>query len=218
MKKLTSPESGSQAGTTASRNRFGQYNRTRSVPVNPNSVAQIEARNRISTNAAGWRTLTAAQRQGWNSLGAMITRTDALGQTYTLTGFLAYVSVNNNLLAAGEAIVDNAPANVTPENIQTAVVTLSAAAFSIAYTPTPLPAGQKLFVFASPQRSAGRSFEGDYRLIQVSADAGASPINIMAAYTARLGIPVAGNKIFLSIHTHQDGFLSAALSVAQIVV
>ena len=217
MKLLVPPQSGSVAGQTASRNRFGQYLRTRATPVNPNSVDQAAARARLSANASSWRTLTSDQRAGWLSLGQQIQRTDSLGQTYTLNGFMAYVAVNNNNLAAGNAVVADAPALTTPDPLLTAVLTLDNATFDVAYTVTPLPAGARLFAFCSPQRSAGRDFEGDYRLIQVSAAAAASPADILAAYTARFGAPVAGNKIFLSLAVYLDGFLSTPLLVAQIV-
>lgn len=217
MKFLDVPQSGSEAGTTSSRNRFGQYRRTRAIPVNPSSTFQGTVRDRLGANSAAWRALTDVQRAGWSSLGGQMSRTDSLGQSYTLTGFMAYVSVNNNLLAAGEAVVSAAPGLVTPSGLVTATITLTAAAFSVAYTTTPLAAGVRLFAFCSPQRSAGRSFEGDYRLIQVSAAAAASPLNIFTAYEARFGTPVVGNKVFLSLHLEDDGFLSAPLLKSSVV-
>lgn len=171
----------------------------------------------MSTNAAGWRSLTDAQRAGWEALGLMISRTDSLGQAYTLNGFLAYCSVNNNNLDAGNAVVADAPAIVTPPQLLTATITLTAAAFSVAYTATPLGAGQRLFIFCSPQQSAGRSFNADYRLITVTAAAAASPANILAAYTARLGVPVVGNRIFLSLAVYQAGFIGSPFGVSQVV-
>jgi len=110
-----------------------------------------------------------------------MTRTDSLGQSYNLTGFQAYCSVNNNNLAAGNAVVGDAPVLTTPSAITTATLTLTAAAFSVAYTPTPLGTGERLFTYTSLQRSAGRAFEHDLRLLAVSAAAAASPDNIYAA-------------------------------------
>src|SRR5882724_850605 len=217
MKFLDIPRSGSYQGVTSSRNRFGQYLRTRATPVNPNTTAQSAVRARMSNNAAAWRGLTDVQREGWGSLGLSMTRTDSLGQTYNLTGFDAYCSVNNNNLAAGNSVVSAAPAIVDPGTLLTATVTLTNAAFSIAYTATPLAAGVRLFVFASPQRSAGRFFEADYRLISVTAAAAASPANIFTAYSARLGTPVTGNKVFLSLALYQTGFQGPPLLAAQAV-
>lgn len=217
MKFLGPPSSGSARGDTFSRNRFGQYCRNRAAPVQPRTSAQLNQRARQSTNAAAWRALTDAQRAGWTSLGLMITRTDSLGQTYTLNGFLAYCSVNNNKLDAGDSVVSDAPAIVTPADIATATITLTAAAFSVAYTATPLPASTRLFIFCSPQQSAGRIFNGDYRLIAVTAAAAASPANILAAYTAKFGVPVVGNRIFTSLQTYKGGFKGNPFNVSQVV-
>src|SRR4051812_21389133 len=68
VKYLGDPSSGSQAGTTASRNRFGQYYRTRATPVNVNSTQQGVVRSRMAANSSAWRALTGAQRAGWTSL------------------------------------------------------------------------------------------------------------------------------------------------------
>lgn len=217
MKYLGLTQSGSEAGTTASRNRFGQYMRRRAVPVQPRTPAQLNQRALQTTNAAAWRDLTDAQRAGWLSLGLMMSRTDALGQTYDLNGFLAYCSINNNKLAAGDAAVSAAPAIITPGDLLTVTLTLTAAAFSIAYTATPLAAGNRLFIFASPQRSAGVKFNGDYRLIAVTAAAAASPHNLLVAYTAKFGVPVVGNRIFLSLQTYEGGFKGSPFAVSQVV-
>lgn len=218
MKMLDVPQSGSKAGETSSRNRFGQYKRTRSVPVNVNSDAQGTVRGRLSTNAAAWRSLTDAQREGWASLGALFQRTDSLGQTYDLTGFQAYMAVNNANLAAGNAVVSAAPGYTAVGPILTATITSTGGTLSVAYTATPLATGERLFVYASPQRSAGRSFESDYRLIFVSAAAAASPANVLSAYTARFGAPVVGNKIFFSFVKYSAGFLSGPLNTSHVVV
>lgn len=217
MKFLGDPRSGSYQGMTASRNRFGQYVRTRASPVQPRTTAQLNQRARMTTNAAAWRTLTDAQRAGWLSLGLSLTRTDSLGSSYTMNGFMAYCSVNNNKLDAGDSAVADAPAIVTPADLTTATVTLTAVAFSVAYTATPLPAATRLFIWVSPQRSAGRFFNGDYRLLSVTAAAAASPSNILAAYTAKFGVPVVGKRIFISLETYNGGFKGSPFNVAQVV-
>lgn len=217
MKYLGDPRSGSYQGMTASRNRFGQYMRTRASPVQPRTVAQLNQRARMTTNAAGWRALTSAQRAGWLSLGAGISRTDSLGQTYTMNGFMAYCSINNNKLDAGDAAVSDAPAIVTPGDLISATITLTSVAFSVAYTATPLGAGVRLFIWVSPQLSAGRNFNGDYRLLTVTAAAAASPANILAAYTAKFGVPVVGTRIFLSLETYSGGFKGSPFGVSQVV-
>lgn len=217
MKVLKAPQSGSAAGTTASRNRFGQYERTRATPVNPSSAAQGIVRARMAANSAAWRMLTSAQRAGWTGLGNSMTRTDSLGQSYTLQGNQAYASVNNNRLMTTLAVVADAPALTTPATLTGVVVTLTAASFSIAYTPTPLPAATYLAVYASPQRSAGRSFEADFRVMKISAAAAASPLVILTEYTAKFGVPIVGNRIFISLVCVNLGFESGPLITSAVV-
>jgi hypothetical protein len=217
MKVLKAPQSGSLAGTTASKNRFGQYERTRAMPVNPGSAAQGIVRGRMALNSAAWRKLTAAQRAGWSDLGNSMVRSDALGQSYTLQGNQAHASINNNRAMCGLAAVTDPTGIVTPVALATATITLTAAALSIAFTATPLGASSYLAVYASPQRSAGRNYEGDYRLLKISAAAAASPLVALSEYTAKFGVPVVGNKIFFALVVVDLGFESGALKIAQVV-
>lgn len=217
MKYLGAPQSGSQANTTASRNRNGQYYRNRSIPVNPNSLQQQIVRNRLSVTSAAWESLTDAQRAGWATLGALMPRVDSLGQSGTLTGFQAYVSVNTNNGAAGAAAVSDAPAFTSPPVLLTATVTLTHTAFSIAYTTTPLAAGIQLFVYVSPPQKAGRSFNKQYKLIGVTAAAAASPANMLTAYSSRFGAPVAGYREFIRLCLFENGFVGQPFEVAQLI-
>jgi len=217
MKVLTAPQSGSQAGTTASRNRFGQYLRTRATPVNPSSGAQGLVRARMAANSAAWRAITGAQRAGWADLGLSMVRSDSLGQSYTLQGNQAYASVNNNRLLSTLAIVADAPALTTPAVITSATITLTAASLSIAYTPTPMPAATYLAVYASPQRSAGRNYESDFRFIKLSAAAAATPLVALTEYTAKFGVPVVGNRIFFSLIAINLGFQSGPFITSAVV-
>jgi len=217
MKLLVPPQSGSLAGQTASRNRFGQYMRSRSIPVNPTSAAQGLVRARLAANSAAWRALTPAQRAGWSDLGLSMVRSDALGQSYALQGNQAHASVNNNRLLTGLAVIGDAPAVATPVALTTITMTCTAAAFSFVFAATPVAAATYIAVFASPQRSAGRNFEGDFRFVKLSAAAAASPLIFTAEYTAKFGIPVLGNKIFLSVITLTLGFQSGPTVVSSLV-
>lgn len=89
-----------------------------------------------------------------------------------------------------------------------------AAALSVAYTATPLAAGVKLIIFATRGVSAGINFmpKSEFKFIQVSAAAAASPANILTAYTALYGALIAGQKIFIrGIAVDANGFASTAL-------
>lgn len=171
----------------------------------------------MQQNADAWKALTSTQREGWGALGAQYVRYDALGQAYDLTGFQAYCSVNNNRLAAGDAVLADAPLFAPPAPVTTVTPTATSASLSIAYTPTPLSAGERAFISCSPMRSAGRGYESDFRLISVTAAAAASPANILAAYQARFGTPVTGSRIFVSVQRYLNGFLSQPVLTSVIV-
>lgn len=217
MKILDVPQSGSVAGVTSSRNRFGQYRRTRAIPVNPSSDRQGVVRANFGDLSQQWRDLTDAQRAGWETLALSLVRTDSLGQSYALDGQQAFISVNMANLDAGNAVVTAAPGMIAPTGLLTVTITTTGGTLSVAYTATPLGTGVKLFSYASPMRSPGRQYESDLRLIAVSAAAAASPANLLAAYTARFGAPVVGQKIHFSFQLYEGGFLSAPLRASHVV-
>lgn len=217
MKILDVTQSGSEGGVTSSHNRYGQYRRRKAIPVNPSSSYQGAVRARIASSAAAWRSLTDAQRAGWTTLAQQINKTDSLGQSHSMTGFNCYCMVNNHCLTAGDAALTTAPLLQTPTPPATVTITLTSAAMSVAYTATPLAAGQRLFSYASGGMSAGRSFNKNLKLIAVSAAAAVSPAVLLTAYSARYGAPVTGQKIFFVFKLYLGGFLSGPLEVAQVV-
>ena len=149
-------------------------------------------------------------------------RTDTLGETYTLTGQLAHQSVNQNLLAVGSAYQATAPALSPPSPLLTATPSADVTpVLSLAYTATPLGAGEKLLIFATRPVSAGKNFlpNGDYKLIAVTAAAAASPQNILAAWQAVFGSFALDQKIFfkLKVVNTTNGQSSSTLQVSCIV-
>lgn len=217
MKFLDITKSGSEGGITASRNHYGQYYRRRAIPVNPSTSYQGVVRDRLANAAASWRSITANQRAGWTDLALQINKSDSLGQSHSMKGFNCYSMVNVNRLTAGDAVLTDAPLLVTPAPPTTVTVTLTSAALSVAYTTTPLAAGQRLFSYLSGNTSAGRSFNKNVKLIAVSAAAAASPANLFAAFSVRNGVPVTGSLVFMVFRIYQGGFLSGPLELSQVV-
>ena len=95
-----------------------------------------------------------------------------------------------------------------------------AAALSVAYTVTPVPAGVSYIIEATGMVSAGKSFAGrsEYKLIAVLAAAAASPANILAAYTALYGALISGRKIFFRMRAiSSTGFSSGLLETSKVI-
>lgn len=194
--------------------------RNRVVPVNPGTVNQLARRQLLTALSQGFRALTNPQRLGWANLGAQIQRLDSLGQPYTLSGAQAYNSVNFYRVLAAQAILADAPAFDAPTTLLTLTLSASSIALSLAFTPTPLGANNRLVIFATPNQSAGKNFFGHpgvpaqspglYKLIVIGAAATASPQNILAAYTALVGPPITGMKISAQAFVLSPNFLPGA--------
>lgn len=100
---LDVPQSGSIAGTTSSRNRFGQYKRTRAIPVQPRTPKQTSNRALLILGSSSWKTLSDTDRTGWNDYAQQITRSGRMGSGYSPTGAMLYAGAT--VMAAG-AIID----------------------------------------------------------------------------------------------------------------
>jgi len=195
---------GKIGGHVASKNRAGSYFRTKVTPVNPQSSAQTTVRNRFSGLSSGWRSLTADQRESWNSAVADFAKTDIFGDLRHPTGAALYQRLNNNLLTCGEAAITTPPAALAVD----AFTSLSLAAedgtvaesLSLTFAPN-VAADHLVKVFATPPLSAGKNFvKSEYRLIEILANSASSPANILASYQAVFGSTgTAGQKIFVKV-------------------
>lgn len=181
--------SGSIAGNTFAHNRGGQYVRQRSIPVNPTTTKQSAIRNIISITSSGWNGLTQPQRDAWAQWAALNPVVDSLGQTVQLTGHQAFVGLNSRLALAAVAAVTTPPAGVGPPDLTGATAVLTApGSIAVTYTPTPLPAGNRLVVWATIPATVGRNpNRNQARLIGISAAAAASPQTIASPYVAAIG-------------------------------
>lgn len=102
--------SGSIAGNTHARNRYGNYVRARTKPVNPNSARQQEIRNAITECTDRWgQTLTALQRAAWNLYADNVAMKNKLGEAIHLSGFNHYIRSQSWARARNQATNDVAP-------------------------------------------------------------------------------------------------------------
>jgi len=106
--------SGSIAGNTHARNRFGNYMRARTKPVNPRSSRQMAARVIIMMLAEQWREdpMDDAIRIAWQTYANSVDWNNKLGETVTLTGFNHFIRSNASLLAAGGSLITAAPTDL----------------------------------------------------------------------------------------------------------
>jgi len=189
-------------GQVFSKNRGGAYIRTKVTPTNPQTVAQQGARYNLTEFAQTWRTLTAAQRASWEAAVSNYQKTDIFGQLKSPSGINLYCKLNINLAEIGVAPITTPPTPGSLSEVTGVTLTASHTAnvFTIAWTSGAVPAGENWIIRATKGLSAGRNFfKGFYRVIDTLPPAATSPELESAAYVAKFGNIVAGQKYAVEI-------------------
>lgn len=176
--------SGSIAGTVHARNRFGNYTRPRTKPVNPKSSRQVAARILVMYLAEQWRDspMTDAIRAAWQTYADSVNWNNRLGEQITLTGFNMFIQCNSARLTAGGSIITAAPATLgLPPGDPAFAVTGSAATQLISVVFDPLfdwniiDDGLMSVYMGKPQPASRNFFGGPYRFMDAIEGDTASP-------------------------------------------
>lgn len=106
--------SGSIAGNTFARNRFGNYARSRTTPVNPRSSRQVARRIAVMFLAEQWREspMTDAFRTAWAVYADSVNWQNKLGETIKLTGYQHFIRSNSINIINSKALNYNGPADL----------------------------------------------------------------------------------------------------------
>jgi hypothetical protein len=190
--------SGSIAGNTHARNRFGNYVRPRTKPVNPNSDYQAAVRTSLSWLTEYWNsTMTAAQRTAWATFAASIAMKNRLGETIYLTGFNHFLRANIERKRLVLGIVANGPTVLSlPEKDPTFAVSGSEATqklsvtFSAAYAWANEDGGHLVVYMGVPQLATRNFFNGPWRYtgdVDGAAEPPESPAEMDPAFTLTEG-------------------------------
>ncbi len=121
--------SGSIAGDTHARNRFGNYVRARTKPINPNTPRQADIRAALAMLVERWsETLTAGQRAAWKLYGDSVAMKNKLGETIFLTVMNHYIRSNTVRQQNSLVLADDGPVIFElPEHDPTYRITISEA-------------------------------------------------------------------------------------------
>lgn len=127
---------GSIAGNVFSRNRYGNYMRARTKPVNPQSVRQSAIRALMALISQAWfAVVSIAQRADWAVYASNVPETNKLGEVIRLSGFNQYVKSNLAAQNAGlPAIADGPSVFTKPGEDPTYAAVISEATQTIANT------------------------------------------------------------------------------------
>lgn len=184
--------SGSIAGNVHARNRFGNYVRPRTKPVNPHSSRQEAARAIISYLAEYWhQDLDAVQRGLWDTYAAAVAMKNRLGETVHLTGFNHFIRTNAAQKGMGETEIAAAPTVLSlPEKDTDLVVSeedIAAQTFTFTcnvsgWDPNGDPKFGILLYQGQPQLASRNFFAGPWRFMDfIDAVEGAAGTGTLAA-------------------------------------
>lgn len=222
--------SGSIAGNTFARNRFGNYSRARTKPVNPKSARQVGARVAIMFLAEQWREapMTDAKRLAWEAYANSVNWQNKLGETIKLTGYQHFMRGNASLIRAGADIVTDGPTDLgLPPGDPTMVVSaLSAAAQTFTITFDDgfdwcSEDGAYLLVDAgSPQNPTRNFFGGPWRFNNsVIGSNGVPIVSPILAKTISAWTAIEGQKIWFRFSIiRADGRVSTKFGDAPVTV
>lgn len=186
-------------GSVFARNRGGAYLRTKVTPVNPKSTAQVLSRARLTQFSQAWRSLTQAQREAWNSVVTQWSSTDVFGDVVNPSGNTLFSRLNINIAIAGGAELLTPPSPVGADAVLSAELAYDDVAETLTLTaePADVPADHAMVVEATENLSPGiTNANSKFRVIDTIDAATAGPFDVTAAYTAKFGAPVVGQKIY----------------------
>lgn len=99
--------SGKMAGMVFSHNKSGQYVRQYVVPVDPATVAQLQARSKFGNQASNWHSLADSAKALWNGFATTLFNPKQGSNTGQFSGINAFVASNN--------VIDNFNAILAPD-------------------------------------------------------------------------------------------------------
>lgn len=211
---------GKIGGHVASKNREGAYLRTKVSPVNPQTTHQQTARSLLANFSQGWRGLTQAQRDAWNSAVESWKSTNVFADIVTPTGKNLFTKLNVNLSNIGKATINTPPLPVEVVEPVINEVDSKSGGLTVEVADGSVVTGQSMLVFATEPVSPGKDFVKNlYRMLGVVVFTDATPVDIGTQYTARFGPIPLGQKVCVKLvpvvdTTGQKGVGTSACAIA----
>lgn len=192
---------GKVGGHVVQRNHYGHFARTLVTPLNPQTTFQQDRRAEHEYLAQNWASLSSGERDAWEADSLNYPKTDALGDTYYLTGFNHYISLNLNLWAIGEAYIDTPGTKRIPADpgAFTITCTPSLTRFRLTYSAAPDDTDSVVIVYATDGISPGINYVSTkYRTIGTfEPDAVTTVFTLSTEYYAVFPAPLVGNAVFV---------------------
>ena len=197
-----SQASGRVGGTIFSRNRGGAYMRNGSMPVTVTTPYAQAIKGITAAQSQAWAATTDAIREQWREWATQNPVINRLGQSRTLSGHQAYIQINARLVYAGFAAITSPPVGAAPAAVAPGAVTWDSSPLklTVAFAASPAPAGIAVQTYAYLADSPGvRYVRNRLALIQTSAAAATTPLDILSDVTERFGPPQEGQTLHVGM-------------------
>lgn len=227
--------SGSVGGVTYGHNKSGMYMRARTVPVQPNSSAQLQVRDALTNLVTAWKeTLTPAERAAWELYAQNVPVTNPLGDSVKNSGQNWYIGANTPRLQAIAKLsatitrVDPGPTTFDRGDFANPAAQYSEATGMI-LTLDGTDAWENedgaamLAYIGAPQDPSVSFFKGPFRLVGLAEGDSVTPpttIAVSAANLTALGYTITeGQSVWVAVAvTRADGRLSTRRVIGPITV
>lgn len=197
---------GTVGGNVFAANKGGNYVRRWKKGTNANTSSQNIVRDLFATQSQLWRTLTQEQQSSWISGAVNFPYVDSLGETRIYSGQQLFNKLNNNLIQAGFATIENCPTPQTFPSVEWLDVTNAVAGNVLSANMViggglSVQAGFTLVIIATTAMSAGVNSPSLSLNRKIQTFPETSPLEDMlfdVAYNAVFGGISLGDAIFLS--------------------
>jgi hypothetical protein len=170
------------------------------MPTNRQSTATLDVRGRLSSLSKLWGDVIQVNRDAWKTWAASNPIVDRLGGTRTPSPSAAFIQLNARLIQAGGTQIDIPPVVACPVGITglSAVCYVNTQALTLSWTSGALAANCCLATRVAAIDKSGRAYYVNLlKLIDISAAAQATGLNVGTELMARFGVMIAGQRLFI---------------------
>lgn len=181
---------GSIGGFTFQKNSSGNVIRLRPTGKKKQSDKQTAQQAQLTSVLSAWQNLTFVQKQLWNDYAFLYPKTNAYGQTKSVTGLNWFTSINQNLKLISQPQVQEPPLHLLPIAPGTYNFLLTSDTFKIIFVPVFNPTTESLLIRATrPLSSTSQALQKDFRLIHVLNSPPFSEIDLKGIWSNYFNIP-----------------------------
>ena len=218
MKIIGTPKSGKRGPYIYQGGRYGQTSRTLVVPLNPRTLAQCLARNRLACVASRWRQLTQPQRNAWTLAALAHQSATRLDQSGPLSGLQLFTKINCSrlIIGAAEATLPPPEPAFNPLPVTGLTITNTGGAITLKLDATGALA-EVTMLRGAPPCSQGCDWPPRVVYLGTVTSPLGGAIDITALYIARHGPPPVGAKVFVQVNQNAGGWEDTPQQFAAIV-